>query len=171
MGKESNHLRVFKETKLGSDEELLTTMDAFIKKGTEYYGLFLVTNKRVCFYCKKMFGEMLETIPLEKITSVESGSGIFVRTLRLHTSHNDLEVKTYTSATSKTEFNAISDLIESHRGLRPMSASRVESDAAPVEKTSIIDQLSKLSQMKAAGDLSEEEFAAMKAQLMAQNTA
>jgi len=44
-----------------------------------------------------LFGEMFETIPLSRITSVETLSRMGYRVLRLHTSHDELAFKTFES--------------------------------------------------------------------------
>ena len=53
-----------------------------------------MTNKRACFYSEAPFEEIFETIPLSKITSVETSSLMGYRVLRVHTAHDELEFKT-----------------------------------------------------------------------------
>ena len=60
----------------------------------QHDGQFVLTNKRACFYSEAPFEEIFETIPLSKITSVETSSLMGYRVLRVHTAHDDLEFKT-----------------------------------------------------------------------------
>jgi hypothetical protein len=58
-----------------------------------YVGALIVTNKRVAFYRKGFFGELLQTMPLRSVTSVERATGLMMRnTLRIHTSNDDLTI-------------------------------------------------------------------------------
>jgi hypothetical protein len=60
----------------------------------QHDGQFVLTNKRACFYSEAPFEEIFETIPLSKITSVETSSLMRYHVLRVHTAHDDLEFKT-----------------------------------------------------------------------------
>ena len=60
----------------------------------QHNGQFVLTNKRACFYSEAPFEEIFETIPLLKITSVETSSLMGYHVLRVHTAHDDLEFKT-----------------------------------------------------------------------------
>ena len=69
----------------------------------------MLTNKRACFYSKAPFEEIFETIPLSKITSVETSSLMNYRVLRVHTAHDDLEFKTIEP---KAAFDNVVTLLE-----------------------------------------------------------
>lgn len=169
MAREDRHLLEFRRAKLAEDEEIIGHMRADTDMGVfGTFGRFLVTNKRVCFYSKKMVGEVFETIPLSKITSIETKQGMTRRKLTLHTSHNELKVETSVGDTSKDAFKKICNQIEMMRSIEPEREARTDFPAIPAER-SVVEQLNQLSQMKAAGDLTEDEFTALKAQLLAKN--
>src|SRR5262245_52529692 len=94
------HIGTFRRDKLLPEETLEAALAGWLDKKTsrgsviQHKGQFVLTNKRVCFYSKVLFEEIYETIPLSKITSVESSSLPNYRVLRIHTAHDDLEFKT-----------------------------------------------------------------------------
>ena len=125
----------------------------------KHNGQFVLTNKRACFYSKAPFEEIFETIPLSKITSVETSSLMGYRVLRLHTAHDDLEFKTLEP---KDLFdNSLSHL----ERLRNEPAGGSVAPAASAE--SITDQIKKLGELRDAEFLTNDEFNAKKAELLA----
>ena len=101
MGKQDNeHIGIFRQEKLMPDETLEADIKGWLDKPTgqggviQHDGQFVLTNKRACFYSEAPFEEIFETIPLSKITSVETSSLMGYRVLRVHTAHDDLEFKT-----------------------------------------------------------------------------
>jgi hypothetical protein len=100
MGKQDNeHIGIFRQEKLMPDETLEADIKGWLDKKTgqgviQHDGQFVLTNKRACFYSEAPFEEIFETIPLSKITSVETSSLMGYHVLRVHTAHDDLEFKT-----------------------------------------------------------------------------
>ena len=125
----------------------------------KHNGQFVLTNKRACFYSKAPFEEIFETIPLSKITSVETSSLMGYRVLRLHTAHDDLEFKTL-------EPKVLFDKLLAH-----LERLRNEPTRGSVDLTmsaeSITDQIKKLGELRDAGFLTNDEFNAKKAELLA----
>ena len=103
-------------------------------------GQFVLTSERVCFYRRGPFEEVFETIPLSKISSVETLSLMGYRVLRLHTAHDDLEFKTHEP---KSLFDEVLGHLES---LRNEPADQLYSATAPAE--SITDQIKKLGELR-----------------------
>ena len=100
MGKQDNELmETFRQEKLMPDETLEAHIKGWLDRKTgqgviQHNGQFVLTNKRACFYSEAPFEEIFETIPLSKITSVETSSLMGYRVLRVHTAHDDLEFET-----------------------------------------------------------------------------
>ena len=99
MGKQDNELiETFRQEKLMPDETLEADIKGWLNKTSQrviqHDGQFVLTNKRACFYSEAPFEEIFETIPLSKITSVETSSLMGYRVLRVHTAHDELEFKT-----------------------------------------------------------------------------
>src|SRR4249919_4090735 len=161
MNRQDNtHIRTFRQEKLMPGETLVSHLEGWIgeKMGRgeriRHNGQFILTNERACFYRKDPFEEVFETIPLSKITSVETSSLMGYRVLRLHTAHDDLEFKTL-------EAKALFDTLLAHlERLRNEPAAGSVAPAASAE--SIMNQIKKLGELRDAGFLTNDEFNAKK---------
>jgi len=120
-------------------------------------GALIITSRRVVFYRKGLLGEVLETMPIDKLTSVEQLTLMMKRTLRIHTSGDNLEFKSL----NKEEYQAVVEALEEGRKAAG-SGGAVESpqdspvDASPQD--SPVDILTKLAALRDSGVLSQEEF-------------
>ena len=164
MSKQDNkHIRTFEQDKLMPEETLEADLKGWLDKKTgqggivQHKGEFVVTNKRACFYSKALFEEIFETIPLSKITSVETSSLMDYRVLRVHTAHDDLEFKT-------REPKALFDNVVAY-----LERLRNEPTGGSVGPTadSVTDQIKKLGDLRDAGLLTNDEFNTKKAELLA----
>jgi Short C-terminal domain len=162
---DKKHTGTFRHDKLMPDETLEAQLDGWLDKPAgqggviKHNGQFVLTNKRACFYSKAPFEEIFETIPLSKITSVETSSLMGYRVLRLHTAHDDLEFKTL-------DPKALFDNLLAH--LERLRNEPTGSSAAPAASAeSITDQIKKLGELRDAGFLTNDEFNAKKAELLA----
>ena len=162
---DKKHTGTFRQDKLMPDETLEAQLDGWLDKPSgqggviKHNGQFVLTNKRACFYSKAPFEEIFETIPLSKITSVETSSLMGYRVLRLHTAHDDLEFKTL-------EPKAFFDKLLAHlERLRNQPAGGSAAPASSAE--SITDQIKRLGELRDAGFLTNDEFNAKKAELLA----
>lgn len=164
-GNETKHIKAFLASKLMLGEIVLGHLEGWIGEmmgsgdKTQYNGQFILTNMRACFYRKGFLGEVFETIPIEKITSVETLSRMGYRVIRLHTSHDELAFKTFES---KEDFDNVYGHIESSRNT-PLS-----STPQSLVSTPIPEQIRQLAELRDAGILTEEEFVAKKTQLLQQ---
>lgn len=161
-GKESKHVKSFKQNKMKQGETVVSFLDGYIGemlgKGDkkQHNGSLIVSDQRVVFYRKGLLGEVFETIPLAKITSVESSSFVGYKMLTLHTSHDDLKFKSFASAEL---FKITFTDIEEGR-----DKNIAETQTASLDPVS---QLKSLAELKEAGILSGEEFEEKKASLLA----
>ena len=162
---DKKHIGTFRQDKLMPDETIEAQLDGWLDKPSgqggviKHNGQFVLTNKRACFYSKAPFEEIFETIPLSKITSVETSSLMGYRVLRLHTAHDDLEFKTL-------EAKALFDTLLAHLE-RLSNAPAGGSLAQAMSAESIMDQIKKLGELRDAGFLTNDEFNAKKAELLA----
>ena len=164
MAKESKLVQAFKGKHVKPGEQVVCSAEGYIGKAmgqgedTQHNGALIVTNGRVAFYRKGFLGEVIETIEIPKITSVERKSMMGHRTLRLHTSHDDLEFKTF----KKESETALVEAIEARR----------TGDEAPVNADSgggsddYLRKIQKLAELRDSGVLTNEEFESKKAELM-----
>jgi Short C-terminal domain/Bacterial PH domain len=155
---ESKHVAAFRGKHLKVGEEVVASGDGYIGemmgkgKDTQHNGVLIVSRERVAFYRKGFLGEVLETIPLKSITSIERKSMLGHRTIRIDTSHDSLEFKTFDGAVEQS----LVDAIEANRyGVteKPQAASS-------------LDTLKKLAELRDAGVITEEEFAEKKRKIL-----
>lgn len=165
MASESKHVAKFRDRHIKPGEEVVASGVGYIGemmgkgKNTQQNGVLIVTGARVAFYRKGIFGEVLETIPLKAITSIERKSFMGYRSIRLHTSHDSLEFKSF----NKEIDQQLADAIDS--GRHGVSEAPITTTAA-TSGVSAMEALSKLGELKAAGILTEEEFSSKKAELL-----
>lgn len=166
MGKESKHVTNFKARHAATGEEVIATAEGYIGKAmgsgkdTQHNGCMIVTAQRAAFYRKGLMGEVLETMPLKSITSVERKSLLGHRVLRLHTSHDQLEFKTF----DKEGEAALVNAIEAGRNATQAPPADTAPTAANISDPA--ERLRQLNSLKEAGLLTEEEFTAKRAQLL-----
>jgi hypothetical protein len=104
QGKETKHTKQFCQSRLRPGEEPLLFIDGWIGemmgsgKKTQHNGALIITTERVVFYRKGFFGEVVETIPHKKITSIETRSLFGYRVITVHTSNDELSFKTFDPA-------------------------------------------------------------------------
>ena len=162
---DKKHIGTFRQDKLMPEETIEAQLDGWLDKPTgqggviKHNGQFVLTNKRACFYSKAPFEEIFETIPLSKITSVETSSLMGYRVLRLHTAHDDLEFKTL-------EPKVLFDKLLAHLERLRNEPTRGSVDLT-VSAESITDQIKKLGELRDAGFLTNDEFNAKKGELLA----
>ena len=165
MGKQDNeHIGIFRQDKLMPDETLEADIKGWLDKKTgqgviQHDGQFVLTNKRACFYSEAPFEEIFETIPISKITSVETSSLMGYRVLRVHTAHDDLEFKTLEP---KDLFDNVVANLERLRN-EPTGDFVAPTASADV----VADQIKKLGELRDAGLLTNDEFNTKKAELLA----
>lgn len=162
--KSNKHVDKFSASHLQNNESIVTWVEGYIGnamgsgKDRQYNGVLIVSSIRVTFYRKGLLGEVIESIPLKSITSIERKSFLGHRSIKIHTSHDDLEFKTFSKEGEASIINAI----EAGRGLQPSSETIVhtKSNEDPYEG------LKKLSELKSAGIISEEEYLSKKKKFM-----
>lgn len=157
----SKHISNFEKKHLKPDEKIVATGEGYIGEmmgsgsKTQHNGSLIVTNERVVFHRKGFFGQVIETIPLKSITSLERRSFLGHRAIKIHTSHDALEFKTFKK---EAEIQLVA-AIEAGRSTK-------EPPKVPPASSSPLDILSKLAELRDAGVLSEEEFAQKKMEIL-----
>jgi len=156
----NKHLEAFTQKHLKPAESLIVWGEGYIGemmgkgKDTQHNGILLVTADRVIFYRKGFFGEVIESVPLKTITSIERKSLLGHHTVQLHTSHDALSFKTF----KKPDEEALVQAIESGRALGTHSQSTTSSPA--------LEAIRQLGELRASGVLTEEEFQNKKSVLL-----
>lgn len=163
----SKHVFKFQESHLQSGETVVEWCEGYtgemMGSGDKkpHNGALVVTNVRVAFYRKGMFGEVLETIPLKSISSIERKSNLGHRTIRIHTSHDKLEFKMFDKAKEQLLISAI----EQGRGATS-AISSITTAVANSANQDPIEMLKKLADLKESGILSTSEYETKKAEII-----
>lgn len=124
-------------------------------------GLLVATDRRLLFVKDGIMAKTSEDFPYEKISSVQWHSGMLMGTVTVFVSGNKAEIKNV----SKGDGKAIVDLVRN----RTSTGGAVAAPAAgaPASTTDPMVQLKQLGELRDAGILSDEEFAAKKAEILA----
>lgn len=107
------HVGAFSARHIKTGEKIVATGFGYIGDAmgrgerAQHSGVLIVTDSRAVFYRKGFFGEIVESIPLKSIGSIERRSMLGHRTLRLHTSHDALEFKTFEADAERALAEAI----------------------------------------------------------------
>ena len=145
------------QNKLNDNEELLCNLRA-AKRNNIVQGELILTNKRVCFYRPGIFGETFETMPNDKISSVEYKSVIGIPFLTLHTSNDKLDLQLATG--NKVERENFLKELESRRNASPSAV------PTTTNQNDFIAQIKALAELRDNGILTDAEFEAKKVQLL-----
>ena len=113
-------------------------------------GVLVATDKRVCFYAKKMMGFDLESFPYSNISSIEYSKGLMGHSIKFFASGNSVKVKWI----NRGDIKEFVDIVKSRIG------KKLETPAQKGDDT--CEQLEKLSDLKERGILTQEEFDAKK---------
>lgn len=166
MAKESKHVANFKTRHAEPGEEVVAAAEGYIGKAmgsgkdTQQNGAMIITSTRAVFYRKGWLGEILETMPLKGVTSVERKSLLGHRVIRLHTSHDQLEFKTF----DKDGEAALAKAIDAGR----QAAGAPHDIAMSPETFDPVERLKKLAGLKEAGLVTDEEYEAKRTELVGQ---
>jgi hypothetical protein len=125
-------------------------------------GILLATDRRVVFYAKKLTGYDLESFPYGNISSFEQGKNMMGHNLTFYASGNRVHVKWIPTDV---------DLAKLTQEVKTaMNARHVTVQPAPqaaVAQPDVMGQLKQLGELRDAGILTQSEFDAKKAELLA----
>jgi len=99
----SKHARSFKERHLDHGEVILAAADGWVGKimgsgdDTQHNGALVVTDRRVVFHRRGMFGEMTRSVDLDSVASVERSSSFGTQTITVRGSGTKLVFKSHDS--------------------------------------------------------------------------
>ena len=126
-------------------------------------GILAATDRRMLFYAKKFTGYDLESFPYGNISSIEQGKNFMGGTLKFFASGNTASMKWID--VRKSNLGEFLTIVQRHvnTSRSPAGANNTPDSGVHVD---IADQIRKLSDLKAEGILSEEEFLAKKTDLL-----
>lgn len=155
----NKQVRLFAERHLQAGEEIAAWVPACRdKKGLE--GAAVLTTRRLVFYRKGMTSEKFEPWPIARVTSVESRRGMVFFDATIYTSGDTMELRMADKDRAAEFVQAL------QQAIHPDPAA--DAAAAPAAgATDPLAQLERLGALRDAGVVSDEEFAAKKAELLA----
>jgi len=121
-------------------------------------GIFVATENRIVFFAKKLMGYDLEVFPFENITSIEQSKGIMGHKITFFASGNKSTIKWINEGNVDQFYNYVNSMIGKHKN-REQIVHSVAVDDIPT-------QIKKLSDLKDAGILTEEQFEKKKIELL-----
>lgn len=124
-------------------------------------GLVVLTDRRVMFVEEGMMRSKLEDFPYERVSSVQTEKTMMAGKLVIFVSGNKAVID---NVLPKERAVEIGDAIRARITSAPPTPSTAEHAGVP--SSSIADELKKLAELRDAGVLSEDEFAAQKAKLL-----
>jgi hypothetical protein len=134
-------------------------------------GIFAATNKRLLFYAKKMTGYDLESFPYDHISSFEMSKGAMGHKMAFFASGNKVTMKWIQQGDVATFSNAVrSRMGKVSAGFAAsdsLPTAEPEAAPAPSSEPTVADQLRTLASLRDDGILTDEEFQAKKAELLA----
>ena len=142
------------------EDELLKGITSGLHDGKKW--LIVVTNKRLLFLDKGMMGALKQLeLPFRQISSVAFKAGLLMGDLEIGTSAKTFKITGVIKTDVQPVAGVITELIEVHQS---------GSQSLPVHTVSTSDdvagQLTKLADLKNAGVLSDEEYAAAKKKVL-----
>lgn len=141
---------------LAPDEEVRAVAPGSFGGGT---GLLVLTDRRILFVLETIMKRMMEDFPLRAISSVTTKSGIVNATVSIMTGGARAEITAVYKEDAKAFVDLARDAVATY-GAAPAAA-------APAPAASTADELAKLAGLRTQGILTDEEFAAAKARLLA----
>ena len=170
MSEIDKHLEGFSGKKARADETVQSSVKGYVsgnggKNSNDALmtGRLILTDQRVCFYRKGIIGEKFESINLSNITSIESSAILGHRSVKLYSTHNDL---TFNSFTSKAVFDPVVAQIEQAMNVEKTS-NHVPNANVNASSLAPAAHLEKLAALHKSGILTDEEFSAKKAEILA----
>lgn len=121
-------------------------------------GIFIATNQRLLFYAKKLTGYEFEAFPYANISSMEMGKNFMGYHISFFASGNSTKMKWISAGDVRAFVDTVKAQIEA------VKSSRVSSHE---QSTDPLDHLERLGKLHAAGVLTDEEFSAKKAEILA----
>lgn len=129
-------------------------------------GLLVMTDKQLIFLKERMLSSTLEDFPFDKITSIQWSTGMIMGKIQIFISGNKGEI----TNVDKTDGKAITDAVRariSNLGGASTAEAPTSPGVAPAPKShSPLELMQQLEVMKASGFITDEEYAAKKAEIL-----
>lgn len=126
-------------------------------------GILVATNKRLIFVYKGlMWGLKVEDFPFDKISSIQYELGMITGDLIIFASGNEAKIKAVANDRCRQFCENVRELISTPKENAPDNKNTAPNSGS----NDILEQLERLSKLKEAGALTDEEFVAAKKKLL-----
>ena len=125
-------------------------------------GILIATDRRVVFYAKKLTGYELESFPYGNISSFEQGKNMMGHNITFYASGNRVHVKWIPT---DANLAALTQQVKAAMNAKHSSGTAPSQPVAT--QSDILVQLRQLGELRDAGILTQAEFDAKKAELLA----
>lgn len=140
-------------------------------------GVLIATDSRIVFYAKRLGGYDLESFLFGNVSSFEQSKGLMGHAISFFASGNKVSMKWINDAAAMQQFVNVVRASMQPEGTSPRVNMPGRDVAQPVtsapaahsasDHASIIDAIARLGDLHQAGVLSQDEFSAKKAELLA----
>jgi len=124
-------------------------------------GLVTLTDRRLLFTLDGIVSRTSEDFPLDKVSSVQWSSGMALGTITIFASGNKAEIKNLDKSDGKEMVDAVRARLSAPKG------SAVDAPQATASTPDVLAMLERLGKLRDAGVVTEDEFNAKKAELLA----
>ncbi len=158
----NKHLEMF-NAKHALDGEVVVAWAGVFRDKEGFEGAAILTDRRVCFVRKGTLSDKFEPWPIARISSVEGRRGILFYDASLHTSGDDMVLRFPVKQHGEQFISAL------QRAISGQATSAADAPALPQANPAFdpLDALKRLGELRDAGVVTDEEFAAKKADLLA----
>jgi hypothetical protein len=127
-------------------------------------GIVVMTDSRLLFVFHGFTRQVVEDFPYRSISSVQNKAGMLLGELKVFASGNQAVI----SELQKPDLKYLVDALRQRLGATPAAATPAPAAApAPPAAPDVMDQLRRLGELRDAGVLTQQEFDAKKAELLA----
>ena len=123
MANENRHIRGFRRGVLQPGERIFCHLEGWQSlaaggaRDGNIHGILALTDRRLCFYRKRLVGHVLWQAEPTALAAVEAGTEVGFRVLRLVTEADGIVFKTYAR---KTDFDMFYTTLNACRSERPV---------------------------------------------------
>lgn len=157
---------------MSEDERILALTSGFMNNRT---WLAVCTNKRVLFIDRGMFFGLRQVqMNLDRIQAIDSSFGIAFGSIRVWDGASSMSISLVLKPTVAPFVKTVQEAMDKYKRLMvhelaatATSAHRTASENGSLAQSQLINELERLAKLKADGHLTEEEYSAAKAKLIA----
>ncbi len=157
---------------LGENERILALTSGFMNNRT---WLAVCTNRRVLFVDRGMFFGLRQLqMNLDRIQAIDSGFGLAFGSIRVWDGAASMEIGMVLKSSVAPFVKTVQEAMDKYKRLMvhelattATGAHQAASVAGTLPQNQLINELERLAKLKADGHLSEQEYAAAKAKLLA----